>query len=95
MFSFYTGEKEDCQLSERRQIIVEGIGDVVDCEQSLFFFRIVEGSARLICDCETASLAIANRALPSTIPKKNNDCSQSRDVGEHTGHVDVQFEHST
>ena len=32
MFSFYTGEKEDCQLSERRQIIVEGIGDVVDYE---------------------------------------------------------------
>ena len=79
----------------------------LDCEQSLFFFGIVEGSARFaiarLASGEAAaariegagprkvyftffglapsflaarSLAIANRALPSTIPKKNNDCSQ-------------------
>ena len=36
------------------------------------------GSDLRLGDCERrASLAIANRALPSPIPKKHNDCSQS------------------
>ena len=75
----------------------------IDCKQSLFFFGIVERSARFaihLRDCERRSreprgseggsplswrlrprssrLAIAHRALPSTIQKKNNDCSHSK-----------------
>ena len=44
----------------------------LDCEQSLFFSRLTASPLA------TRRLAIANRALPSTIPKKNNNCSQSR-----------------
>ena len=40
----------------------------------------MEGRARGFA---THRLAIANRALPSTIPKKNNDCLQSIYVTSH------------
>ena len=44
----------------------------LDCEQSLFFSQLAASPLA------PRRLAITNRALPSTIPKKNNNCSQSR-----------------
>ena len=51
---------------------------VLDCGQSLFFFGIVEQMEPLLLGLAPLFLAAREiRIAHSTIPKKNNDCSQS------------------